>query len=308
MSQSRASRSSSSGLTLDVLDLAVDVENEFVDVGDVTLHTVVAGPEDGPPVMLLHGFPECWYGWHRQLEPLAEAGFRVVVPDQRGYNLSSKPDGVAAYGLDFLADDVVGLLSALDHDEAALVGHDWGAAVAWWVALHHPERLSNLVAVNVPHPTVLQRHLRRDPRQQLRSWYVLFFQLPSVPERLARLNDWTLPGRALRDSARPGTFSPRDLERYRRAWRQPGAYGAMVNWYRAVVRERPQPHRERVRVPTRILWGAQDRFLGREMATESLDFCDDGSLRVFESATHWVQHEKPAAVARELVAACSTDG
>jgi pimeloyl-ACP methyl ester carboxylesterase len=158
--------------------------------------------------------------------------------------------------------------------------------------------------VNVPHPTVFRRHLLRDPRQQLRSWYVLWFQLPAIPERLVAVNDWALARRGLRDSARPGTFSDADLDRYRRAWSQPGTGTAMVNWYRAVVRERPRPRTNRVRVPTRILWGARDRFLERDMATESLDFCDDGSLRLFETATHWVQHEEPGPVAAELIDVC----
>ncbi len=298
-------RSSPPGLTAANVGLGVDAESRYVDVGDVTLHTVVAGPDDGPPVVLLHGFPECWYGWRAQIASLAEAGFRVLVPDQRGYNLSSKPGTVDAYGIDYLAGDVVGLLSEFDYDEARVVGHDWGAAVAWWTALHHPERLSRLVAVNVPHPTVFRRTLMRNPRQQLKSWYVLFFQLPSLPERVARLNDWALPTRALRDSARPGTFSSRDLERYRTAWSQPGAYAAMVNWYRAIARERPEPRTTQVRVPTRILWGSGDQFLERDMAEESLTFCDDGSLRYFEEATHWVQHEEAEAVAEELVEFCA---
>jgi pimeloyl-ACP methyl ester carboxylesterase len=301
----RLSRSPPDGLTPARVDL--DAESRYVDVGDVTLHTVVAGPEDGTPVLLLHGFPECWYGWRAQIRPLADAGFRVLVPDQRGYNLSAKPSGVDAYGIDYLAGDVVGLLSELGHDEAAVVGHDWGAAVAWWTALHHPDRVTRLTAMNVPHPTVFQRTLRRNPRQQLKSWYVLFFQLPSLPERLARLNDWALPTRALTESARPGTFSETDLDRYRDAWAQPGAYTAMVNWYRAIVRERPAPRETQVRVPTRILWGAGDQFLEREMADASLAFCDDGSLRYFENTSHWVQHEEADAVCAELVAFCGTD-
>jgi pimeloyl-ACP methyl ester carboxylesterase len=300
-----SSRSVPSGLT--AASVGLDAESEFVDVGDVTLHTVVAGPDDGDPVVLLHGFPECWSGWREQIEPLADAGFRVIAPDQRGYNLSSKPSGVDAYGIDYLAGDVVGLLSAFGYDEAAVVGHDWGAAVAWWTALHHPDRLTRLVAMNVPHPTVFRRTLTRNPRQQLKSWYVLFFQLPALPERLARLDDWAIPTRALRDSARPGTFSATDLERYRTAWSQPGAYTAMLNWYRAIVRERPEPRETQVRVPTRILWGAGDQFLEREMAEESLDFCDDGSLRYFEAATHWVQHEEADAVTAELVECCASD-
>jgi pimeloyl-ACP methyl ester carboxylesterase len=131
---------------------AVPGESVFVETNGITLHTVQAGPADGPLVILLHGFPEFWYGWHEQIRPLAEAGFRVVVPDQRGYNLSDKPDGVERYRIDELSRDVVGLIDAAGREQAAVVGHDWGAAVAWWTALHHADRVSKLVAVNVPHP------------------------------------------------------------------------------------------------------------------------------------------------------------
>ena len=132
----------------------------FVRTNGLRLHVVEAGSEGGPPVVLLHGFPDLWYGWRRQIGPLAAAGFRVIVPDQRGYNTSDKPDGVAAYRVDALAEDVVGLLDAASLERAAIVGHDWGAVVAWWLGLAHPERVSRLGILNVPHPAV-HAHLRR---------------------------------------------------------------------------------------------------------------------------------------------------
>ncbi len=284
-----------------VADADVPGESEYVDVGDVRLHAVTAGPEDGPLAVLLHGFPEFWYGWCEHVRPFAEAGYRVVVPDQRGYNLSDKPPDVAAYRPPELAGDVVGLLDALGRDSAHLVGHDWGAMVAWWTALSHPDRVDRLVPVNVPHPAVFRRTLKQSWEQRLRSAYAAFFQLPRVPERLARAGDWRLPVESMRRSSRPGTFSATDFERYRTAWSHPDAYRSMLNWYRATVRYRDRPPRERVTVPTLVVWGARDRFLARSMARESADACDDGRLALFPDATHWVHHEEPVRVADRVI-------
>ena len=283
-----------------VEDAAVPGESTFLNVGDVRLHTILAGPEDGPLVVLLHGFPEFWYGWHDHVHEFANAGFRVAVPDQRGYNRSDKPDDVEAYRPGELAGDVVGLLDALGRDSGHVVGHDWGAMVAWWTALAHPDRVDHLVPVNVPHPTVFRRTLEASWGQRLRSWYALFFQLPRVPVRVARAGDWALVVQTMRRSSRPGTFSATDFDRYRAAWERPRAYRSMLNWYRAAVRYRDRPPRERVSVPTLVVWGARDRFLVRSMARESADMCDDGSLALFQNATHWVHHEEPARVAARI--------
>ncbi|TQQ80919.1 alpha/beta hydrolase [Halonotius terrestris] len=277
-------------------------ESVVVDTNGIRLHTRQAGPEDGPLVVLLHGFPEFWYGWHRQIEPLAEAGYRVIVPDQRGYNRSDKPDGVASYHIEELAADVVGLIDAADRETAAVAGHDWGAAVGWWLALSHPDRLDSLTTVNVPHPTVMEQTLRNSWSQRFKSWYMLAFQVPMLPEAISKANNCRVLQRGLEDSSRPGTFSATDIEHYREAWTQPGALTAMINWYRAMVRYRPRPARQQVSVPTLVMWGQEDEFLEAKMADESLDYCDDGQLVTFPSATHWVLHEKPAATADELLA------
>lgn len=269
--------------------------------GDVGLHAVAAGPQDGPVVVLLHGFPEFWYGWRQQIDPLAAAGFRVIVPDQRGYNLSSKPPGVAAYALTELVSDVIAVADQLGRKKILLAGHDWGAAVAWGAALLHPQRIAKLAVVNVPHPSVMRKFLSTSPRQLLRSWYMFFFQLPWLPEAIFSSFSFRIGSEALRHSSRPGTFSAEDLAQYRAAWSQPGALTGMMNWYRALFRARAKFPDKTVRVPTRILWGERDAFLLAEMARESLGYCTDAELFTIANATHWLQHEEPARVSELLI-------
>jgi epoxide hydrolase 4 len=270
--------------------------------GNVRLHAVAAGPRDGPLVILLHGFPEFWYSWRKQLGALAEAGFRVVVPDQRGYNLSSKPLGIADYAVSNLVADVIFIADQLGADRFFLAGHDWGGAVAWATTLQFPHRLRKLAILNVPHPAVFMRTVRSNPRQMLRSWYMAFFQIPRIPEWCFSSNNFAIGVRSLVSSSRPGTFTADDLERYREAWSNSGAVTAMINWYRALFRARPaMPPDLHVHVPTRILWGRRDRFLLPEMAQASVAFCDSAELTYFADATHWLQYEEPHAVNAALI-------
>jgi len=277
------------------------LENLSFQNGAVSLHAVAAGPNDGPVVVLLHGFPEFSYGWRQQIEPLAATGFRVVVPDQRGYNLSSKPSGVAAYALAELVSDVIAIADQLGREKIFLAGHDWGAAVAWSAALLHPQRISKLAVLNVPHPSVMRKFLSTRPRQLLRSWYMFFFQLPWLPEIFFSAFNFRIVSRSLLRSSRPGTFSTEDLAQYRAAWSQPGALTGMINWYRALFRARVKFSDNIVRVPTRILWGDHDAFLLAEMARESLRYCTNAELFTFANATHWLQHEEAARVSELLI-------
>lgn len=268
------------------------LSHHFVHTNGVNLHLVEAGPADGPLVILLHGFPEYWRSWRYQIPYLAAAGYRVWAADLRGYNLSSKPKGVRSYSLDEAAADLIGLIHAAGRSKAFVVGHDFGAAVAWWAADQYPQYLDRLVILNVPHPAVMLRNIFR-PNQLPRSTYVFFFQLPWLPEWLLRLNNWQLLASSLAASAHPGTFNQIDLAEYRRAWSRPGVITAMLNWYRAAVRYPIQPaDNTRITVPTLILWGAQDIALDRSLAEKSVTLCDDGRLIFFEEATHWVQHEE----------------
>jgi len=269
------------------------MDNQYVETNGIRLHVLQEGPKDGSLVILLHGFPEFSYGWKQQIPYLADAGFRVWAPDQRGYNLSDKPEGIAAYNLDALAADVIGLIDAAGQKQAFLVGHDWGAAVAWWVAAKYPDRLAKLVILNVPHGAVMQKSLRRNFAQLRKSWYIFLFQLPWLPEKLAQRQHWKMVVESLTKSSRSGTFNDQDLDRYRQAWSQPNAYRSMLNWYRALIQKPPKPVASpRISVPTLMIWGEQDKFLGREMAQPSIDLCDDGRLIFIEGATHWVQHEE----------------
>jgi epoxide hydrolase 4 len=269
--------------------------------GSIKLHAVASGPTDGPVAVLLHGFPEFWYSWHKQIEPLASAGFRVIVPDQRGYNLSSKPRGAANYSLSRLTSDVLGIADQLNSEKIFLAGHDWGAAVAWSVALLHPQRVAKLAILNVPHPSVMRRYLAANRRQLRRSWYMFFFQLPFLPEAAFTAFDYRLGIRSLVRSSRPNTFSSEDLAQYRAAWSQPHALTSMINWYRAAFRYRTKFSDSTVHVPTRILWGERDAFLLSGMAHDSLRYCDSAELYTFANASHWLQHEEPARVSELLI-------
>lgn len=266
---------------------------------EVRLHVAEAGPESGPPTILLHGFPEFWYGWRHQIGPLAEAGMRVIVPDQRGYGRSDRPQGISAYHLDRLAGDVLALADAYGFATFRLVGHDWGGLVAWWVASHHPERIERLAILNAPHPGIVGAYMRHHPGQWMRSVYVGLFQLPNLPERLLTADRGRALRHALTSTSRPGAFSASDLDRYVEAWLQPGAMTAMLNWYRALVRL-PRAAPPRVAVPTLILWGERDTALQAGLAEASLAFCDAGRICWYPQASHWLAHEEPAAVSADL--------
>ena len=278
------------------------LEEKFIDTNGIRLHTVLAGPQSGIPVILLHGFPENWRSWIHQIPALAEAGCRVIVPDQRGYNLSDKPKGVKNYRVDELVKDIIGLIGALDYEKVNLVGHDWGAVVAWMLANQHPERLHRLGIMNVPHPAVMRRFLTRDLEQIRRSWYVFFFQLPWIPEAGMRQDNWRGAVGALRGSGKIHTFTNEDIEKYKEAWSQPNAMRSMINWYRAVIRHMPKmPNNARVKVPTLMMWGMKDFALSHRMARPSMDYVDEGNLILFPEATHWVQHDAAEEVNHYLI-------
>ncbi|MEQ8789289.1 MAG: alpha/beta hydrolase [Pirellulaceae bacterium] len=268
-----------------------------IETNGVRLHAVVAGPEGGPVVIFLHGFPEFWYSWRRQIEHFARAGYRVIVPDQRGYNLSDKPSDIADYSIKQLAGDVAGVIDTVKWQQVSVVGHDWGGAVAFWLARHRPERVGRLVVINAPHFAVLPAEFRRNFKQLWRSRYMFFMQAPWLPETMYKQANYARLVKALRRTSRPGTFSDDDIQQYRQAWAQPDALRSMVNWYRALLRHRPKlPDDVDVRVATLLLWGEQDRFLGKELAEASIAHCPHGRLVTFDDATHWLHLEEPQRV------------
>ena len=273
---------------------AVDAESTVRKVNGVRLHVVAAGDERDPLVVLLHGFPEFWYGWHNQIEALVEAGYRVLVPDQRGYNLSEKPDAVRAYRISECSRDIAALIETEGRDSAHVVGHDWGGMVGWDLGLRRPSRVDRLAIVNAPHPSVYLRHLYANPDQLRRSWYAFWVQVPRLPELISRRDDFRVLERALRETSAPGTFTDAELDRYRRAWERDGAMTGMLNWYRAAARRPPSPPRERIpaEVSTLLVWGEEDAALTTPLAVDSDLQCERSRLELLPETSHWVQHER----------------
>ncbi|PSR52128.1 alpha/beta hydrolase [Adhaeribacter arboris] len=271
------------------------VKQKTYTINNIGLQTYEAGTAGQPLILFLHGFPELGQAWYRQLYFFAGPGFHVVAPNQRGYNQSSKPSGVKAYTIQHLTTDIAGLIKQLTSGKVYLVGHDWGGAVAWAMALRYPELIEKLIILNMPHPAVMHEHLRDNPKQRHRSWYAGFFQLPILPELLCRAFNYRSLEKTLVNTALPNTFSPAQIALYKKAWRQPGALTAMINWYRA-YRYEPITNPEPIVLPTLLVWGKKDVFLRTEMAQPSIEKCRHGQLKFIDEATHWLHHEKPDVV------------
>ena len=283
--------------TSPAIDTDIGLREGYAEVSDVKLHYVEAG--DGPLVLLLHGFPEFWYGWRQQIAPLVKAGFRVVAPDLRGYNLSSKPDGYADYTADKLAGDIRGLIRELGAESAMVIGHDWGGTVAWTLAMNHPEVVDRLAILNAAHPRRLNEGLR-NPRQLLRTWYFFYFQTPKLPERRARRRHWRFFKRFLRDARPP--YTAEEIDRYNEAWSQPGAAKAIIDYYRAAVRLGSKQEIRPVTAPTMVIWGQGDRYLGPKLAEpHHEDVPNLDRVERLPKASHWVHHDEAERVNELLV-------
>jgi pimeloyl-ACP methyl ester carboxylesterase len=270
--------------------LQADIEHLSLLSQGLRFNVAVAGPVDGPLVIMLHGFPENWYAWRHQSGPLAAAGYRVAMPDQRGYGQSEKPVGRRHYQLGTLAEDVIGLAQALGHERFTVVGHDWGGVVAWQLATQHFAHLEGAVILNAPHPATLLRYGLKNPMQLLKSAYVGFFQLPLLPEFMLSVGNYQALVLGLTSTSRPDTFSPVDLDVYRQAWAQPSALTSMLNWYRALPLTRSLAER-RISLPLRIIWGDRDSALEPGLAEEGLGWCDNGEVFHLPNAGHWLHHE-----------------
>lgn len=284
---------------------ATAIRHGFVRVNGIQLHYAETGSGDDL-VILLHGFPEFWYSWRHQLSALGKR-FHVVAPDMRGYNLSDKPSRVQDYSTDVLADDVIGLIDHFGPTKAAIVGHDWGAGVAWAVAQKYPERISKLAVLQVPPAAVWRANL--SVRQLLRSWYMFFFQLPRLPEWAIRRNAFAGLHDTFKEKVgRTGSFTDADVAIYKEALGQPGALTSAINYYRANVfrimrgsktpaltegsSEKKSPGDKRIRVPTLFIFGEQDFAILPQTVRGVAEYIDAPytELRIPDSG-HWVQNE-----------------
>lgn len=268
----------------------------------VTLHVVRAG--EGPLVVLLHGFPEFWYSWRHQIDPLVDAGFSVAAPDLRGYNLSDRPMEVGAYDLRLLVEDVAAVIRSTGHERAHVVGHDWGGIIAWTFAGTHPALLDKLVVTGAPHMRLYVRAVRRNLRQALRSWYVLLFRLPVLPEWLLAAGNYAAIRRMFeRFPRRRGAFSPSDVEKYVAAVARPGALTAALNYYRANAGTGGfrLAYSARTEAETLVIWGEKEPALVPEVL-EGLEGVAPRSRVVrLPGVSHWVQSEAPEEVSRLLI-------
>lgn len=254
--------------------------------------------------LLLHGFPESRFSWRHQLAPLAAAGWRVVAPDMRGYGDTSRPRHREAYRLDALVADAAAVFDALQARRRLLVGHDWGAFVAWTFALRNERPLDGLVVMNVPHPAIFRAVLRRSSAQRRRSWYIGFFQLPVLPELALTAFDGAVTARLFSGMAvDKSAFSTDVLRHYRDAIRKPGAAKAALDYYRANLRASP-PATETpvIKVPVLMIWGEADTALGLELTEGYEPYVEDFTLNRLPGVSHWVQQEAPAAVNARLLA------
>ncbi len=284
------------------------IETLSLNANGIGFHALADGPADGPLVLCLHGFPELGRSWRHQLPALASAGYRAVAPDLRGYG---ETELRGPFDLPTLVGDVAGLVAVLGRERAVVMGHDWGGAVAWSVAARRPSVVERLVVLNCPPPQVLARAIVRSPAQLRRSWYVLFFQLPWLPERRMAANAAEVVARALvGGSYRREAWTREEVDAYRAAFARPGRAKAAIDWYRAgfrrSLRPRHAPARGTVAAPTLVLWGVEDRFLGRELVTlERLRgaFSEGNvpSVVLIEDAGHFVQNEAPERVNDELL-------
>ena len=268
----------------------------------VELSVTTAGA--GPPVVLLHGFPENARSWRHQIPALAREGFSAWAPDLRGYGQSDRPTGIAAYRLRHLTADVAALVAATGFPRAHIVGHDWGGIIAWTFAGQYPELVDRLVIMNAPHMKIYERKVWRSS-QFFRSWYVGMFLLPRIPEALLSARDFAVMRRAFRAEAGVhNPFSPRDIEEYVTPLREPGALTAALNYYRANVfsHDIRAAASAIVSAPTLVLWGDKDKALGTTLLEGLNEVAPHVRIRRFPEVGHWIQNEAPDQVNELLLA------
>ncbi len=277
------------------------LEHKFTNVNGIRLHYVEQGK--GELVILLHGWPEFWYCWRKQIPELSKH-FHVVAPDLRGYNESDKPKGVDAYSIEKVTKDITELIKFLGYTKATIISHDWGGAVGWQLGMEHPEVVNKLIIMNSPHPSIMRKHLAENPKQKKRSWYMGFFQIPFLPEFLLGLDLKKFLTSTLRGLARnKNAFTDEDIMQYVEAMKKPGALTSSINWYRAAFRGRGKSGSKKpVSVSTLIIWGENDKALGKEL-TYDMDkyFSSPFEIKYIPNCSHWVQNEYPELVNKYIL-------
>ncbi|MDJ0746037.1 MAG: alpha/beta hydrolase [Xenococcaceae cyanobacterium MO_167.B27] len=271
------------------------LKHDYIISNGIRLHYVTQG--EGTLMLFLHGFPEFWYSWRHQIAEFAP-DYKVVALDLPGYNDSEKPKERKAYQITELLKDIEGVIRGLGYDRCILVGHDWGGMLAWIFAYAHPEMVEKLIVMNLPHPAKFAEALRTNSQQMLRSWYLLLFQLPLLPEFLCRVNNYRMIAALFVKTAIDKTaFTPEDLEAYKKAAAKPGALTAMLNYYRSnFLGLFKQQEWTVLQVPTLMIWGEKDTALGKELTYNTKAYVKDFQINYIPNCSHWVQQEQPTLV------------
>lgn len=275
------------------------IRTEFVKANGLRFEVDKCG--DGDKLALcLHGFPEHSFSWRYQLPKLAELGYEAWAPNLRGYGNSDKPEGISAYSIEYLMDDVAGLIDASGAQETVLIAHDWGAVIAWFFAMRKKRPLQKLIICNVPHPKSLDQGFSW--AQLKKSWYIFFFQLPGLPEYLFTRDNGKAMANVMRTSAIDKERFPAEVgEVYRKNSMQPGGLTAMINYYRALLRGGGAKRQRalgmpKITTPTLMIWGEEDQALTKETTYGTQDYVDELIIRYLPRVSHWVQQEQPDAV------------
>ncbi len=275
------------------------ISTAFVEANGLTFEVDQCGEGDKLAICL-HGFPEHSFSWRYQLPMLADLGYEAWAPNLRGYGKSSRPPFVEDYSMDNLLADVAGLIDAAGKEEVVLIAHDWGAVIAWQFAIRKVRPLQKLIICNVPHPAPMQAAMKNGWEQLKKSWYVFFFQIPVLPELMLGRNNAKGIAQAIGGSSVDETrFPPDVLDVYRRNADQPGALTAMINYYRALLRDRKQMSVDEwpiIETPTLMVWGEDDVALSKASTYGTEKYVQDFRIRYLPRVSHWVQQEAPEAV------------
>jgi epoxide hydrolase 4 len=274
------------------------ITHRTIHANGLSFNVAVAGGGD-KLALCLHGFPESSFSWRHQMPLLAQLGYQVWAPDLRGYGGTSRPGGIQAYSLDNLRADVAALIEVSAAKQIVLIGHDWGALIAWNYAMFGRLPIDRLIIMNVPHPALAEKGLRT-LRQLKKSWYIFFFQLPRIPEWALSRNGYAAIAQAFRGMAVDKSRFPAEVTRvYQEAAAQPGALTAMLNYYRALLRNLSANRKRgtpQIKVPTLLLWGEVDAALGKELTYGTDRYVSELTLRYLPNVSHWVQQEAPETV------------
>ena len=278
------------------MEIFNQIEEKYIEgYNGVKLHTVIIG--NGEPIILLHGFPDFWYGWKYVILGLQD-DFQLIIPDTRGINLSDKPEGAKNYQIDILVDDIKELANKLNIKKFTLVGHDWGGAISWAFGYKYPELLNKLVIINAPHPKIFRKKIEKNPKQRRSSGYIFQLLKPGGEQSLLKNEMMGLKAAVFGTARKKNAFTEEDKQKYIDSWSQPNSILCGVNYYRA--NRTIEQSAENIEVPTLVIHGMKDNFV-RPIVLEGLpEFVKNLQIVKAEKSSHWVMHDEPDLVASSI--------